>query len=184
MDLLASIALTIDRFMNSGPPFLLSLIYLTIVAVPLTLVHEMGHALAARRLLGGKVHISVGHAGRVGQFQLGQITASINALAFPARFGGFARFDASRATARDIVVIALCGPLASFLGLLIALPLYSAAAPGTIAHGLLWATVLDSVFAVVLNLIPLELGERRGGRARRNDGGIALDAARAIWAVR
>src|SRR5436305_14810707 len=108
---LRSVALGFQDFMNSGPPLLLGLIYLAIVAVPLTFLHEWGHAFAARRLLGGSVKISVGNAGRVAQLRLGQITTSINALSSPTRLAGYAEFDASRASARDVVLIALSGPL-------------------------------------------------------------------------
>ena len=184
MELLSSVALGFQDFMNSGPPLPLDLIYLAIMAVPLTFLHEWGHAFAARRLLRGNVHISVGNAGRVAQLQLGQITASINALSSPTRLAGYAEFDASRARARDVVLIALCGPLASLLGLVVLIPLYSAATPGTIGHGLLWAAVFFSAGAVFLNLIPFTIQERRGGRMNRTDGGLALEAAKLIWELR
>jgi hypothetical protein len=181
---LSSIALGFDHFMKSGPGLVLGLLYLAIVAVPLTFLHEWGHALAARRLLGGDVHISVGNAGRVAQLRLGQITATVNALGSPTRVGGYAEFDASRARARDVVLIALCGPLASLLGLLIVIPLYLAARPETIGHGLLWAAVICSAGEGVLNLVPFDLQDRRGGPIRRTDGGVALDAAKVIWRLR
>ena len=184
MELLSSVALGFQEFMNLAPPLVLALIYLAIVALPLTFLHEWGHAVAARRLLGGTVHISVGNAGRVAEIRLGQITTSINALSSPTGLGGYATFDASRATARDVVLIALCGPLASLLGLLIFIPLYSAANPGTIGHGLLWAAVSWSAFGVLINLIPLNIQERRGSRMMRTDGGLALDAAKVIWQLR
>ena len=181
---LRSIALGLDHFMRSGPGLIPGLICLAIVAVPLTLLHEWGHAVAARRLLGGSVQISVGNAGRVAQLRLGQITATINALGSPARLAGYVEFEASRARARDVLLVALCGPLASLLGFVLVIPFYSAATPGTVGHALLWAAVLWSAGGVLLNLIPFNFQERRGGPTRRTDGAMALDAAKVIWQLR
>jgi Zn-dependent protease len=184
MGFLRTAALGFDHFMKSGPPLPIGLVYLAIVALPLTFLHEWGHAVTARRLLDGSVRISVGNAGRVAHVRLGQITTSINVLSSPTRLAGYAEFDASRATARDVVLIALSGPLASLLGWVVLIALYSAAVPDTIWHGLLWAAVLWSGFAVIFNLIPLSIQERRGGRMKRTDGGLALDAAKVIWQLR
>lgn len=167
----------IAEFMNSGPPFAAALVWITIAAIPVTFLHELGHALAARRLLGGRVHVKVGTAGKLANLRLGQIEASVNAFARPDRVGGYAAFDASRATARDIAWIALAGPFASLAGTLAAALLLSAA-PGTGAvHDFLWAAVACGVFAV-LNIVPFEFQERRDGPKRRTDGLVALAALR------
>jgi hypothetical protein len=184
MGLLSSAALGFDHFMKSGPPLVLALIYIAITSMPVVFLHELGHAVAARRLLGGSVHISAGNAGRVAELRMGQITASINALSSHHQVAGYAEFDATRATARDVVLIALCGPLASLLGLLLLIPLYSAATPGTIGHGVVWAAVAMSGFLVLLNLVPLNFQDRRGAPVERTDGGLALDALKVIWQLR
>lgn len=42
MESLSSIALGFDHFMRSGPPLFLGLVYLAIVTLPLTFLHEWG----------------------------------------------------------------------------------------------------------------------------------------------
>src|SRR4051794_14208217 len=99
------VARAVVNFMNSGPAMPGALVYLALAAIPVTLLHELGHAVVARRLLGGEVSVTVGTAGRLAELQLGHIRVSINALSHPGRRGGVATFDASRARARDIVWI-------------------------------------------------------------------------------
>ena len=55
---------------------------------------------------------------------------------------------------------------------------------GGIVHDLLWAATADSVFAVLLNLIPFGFQERRGGPTLHTDGRVALDAAHALRMLR
>jgi hypothetical protein len=83
MDALYDLVQTILRFMESSPGLPVSLLYLAVAAVPVTLLHEIGHALAARHLLGGEVKVSVGTAGKLAELRLGQLTVFANALAHP-----------------------------------------------------------------------------------------------------
>lgn len=78
-------------------------------------------------------------------------------------------------------VIALAGPAASALGLMVyrAMLRLSPAA----GHDLLWTSTLASVFAVP-NLIPFTYQERRDGPPLRTDGPLALDAARVLGSLR
>lgn len=183
VDFLYGLADTIVRFMDSGPPLLLALLYLTIVGVPATLAHELGHAIAARRLLGAEVGITVGSTAKMVEMRLGEISVSLNALAHPARVAGSAMFNASRATARDVLLIALAGPAASIVGKLITAWALSRVAPAGLAHDLFWAATLAGGFGV-LELVPLTLQERRRGPSIRTDGRLALDALRAARAAR
>jgi hypothetical protein len=169
-------------FMNSASSWYV-LVYIFVAAIPVTLLHELGHALAARALLDTPVQVAVGSIGRFAQLRLGEISMSLNAMASPARVAGSATFDASRATARDILLIALAGPAASAAGLLVAVPALAAVPEHGIAHGLAWAAVLASAFGV-LNLIPMTLQERRGGPNVQTDGRLALDAARVLRSLR
>jgi hypothetical protein len=100
VDALYGIANAIVRFMDSSPGFPVALLYFVIAAVPVTLIHELGHAVAARGLIGGDVHVSIGTAGKLAELQLGKIALAVNALSHPGRATGVAEFDASRATAR------------------------------------------------------------------------------------
>jgi len=182
VDLLYSIADAIVRFMDSGPGLPIDLLYIVIASVPVTLLHELGHAAAARYLLGGEVRVTVGNVGKLAELTLGQIKVAINAFDHPARVAGTAEFDASRATARSVLLIALAGPAASLAGTAITAWALSAAPPGGIVHGLLWAATGVGVFGV-LNLGPLTLHERRDGPVVQTDGRLALDALRIARAL-
>jgi hypothetical protein len=175
VDLLYGIADAIYSFMESGPPMPAAFLYIAVGSVPVTLLHELGHAIAARRLLGSEVEVSVGNAGKIAQVRLGQIDATINVVSQPGRAAGVATFDASRATAEQVLWIALAGPLASLAGVVLATALLSVAPETDIAQGLLWAAVLVGVVGT-LNIIPLEFEERRDGPAVQTDGRVALDA--------
>jgi hypothetical protein len=182
-DALYGMAAAVVSFMDASPQFPQSLFYLALGAVPVTLIHELGHALTARRLLGTPVHVAVGSVGKIAEFELGRISVSLNALGSPTRVAGSATFDASRARAGDILLIALTGPAASAVGLLVSLAMLSASPTTGFAHGVIWATVLGGAFAV-LNLIPFAYQERRGGPRMHTDGRLALDAARALHSLR
>jgi hypothetical protein len=183
VDVLYSLADAIVRFMDSSPGLPISLVYLAVGSLPVTLLHELGHAVAARRLIGGDVQVSVGSAGKLAEMRLGQIALAVNALSYPGRASGVAEFDASRATARDVVLIALAGPATSLFGTVLAAWALSAASPSGVLHDLLWAATLAGVFGV-LNIIPLSVQERRNGPALRSDGRLALDALRVARALR
>jgi hypothetical protein len=138
VDALYNIADAIVRFMDSSPAFPIGLLYLAVAAVPVTLVHELGHAFAARRLIDGDVQVSVGSAGKLAEIQLGKVALAVNALSHPGRAAGVAEFDASRATARDVLLIALAGPAASLAGAVLTAWALSAASPSGVLHDLLW----------------------------------------------
>jgi hypothetical protein len=120
VDLLYGIADAIYSFMESGPPMPAAFLYIAVGSVPVTLLPELGHAFAARRVLGSEVEVSVGNAGKIAQVRLGQIDATINVASHPGRAAGIATFEASRATAEQVLWIALAGPLASLAGVVLA----------------------------------------------------------------
>jgi membrane-associated protease RseP (regulator of RpoE activity) len=183
VELLYNLAEAIARFLDTGPGLVASLIFLMIASIPAIVLHELGHAIAARRLLGVDVQVSVGSAGKLAEMRLGQIALSINALSHPGRIGGAAEFDGSRATARDVLLIALAGPAASLAGTIgTALALSAVSTTGAL-HDLLWVATLVGVTGV-LNLVPLRFQERRHGPTLRTDGRLALDALRVARALR
>ncbi len=182
MDTLYFVAEAIVRFMQSSPPLPIGLLYIAIASIGVTFLHELGHAVAARRLIGGEVWVSVGSVGEIAELQLGRIKVAINALEHPNRVSGAAEFDASRATARDVLLIALAGPAASLAGTVLTAWALSAAPSSGVVHNLLWAATLGGVFGV-LNLVPLTIHERRGGPVIRTDGRLALDALRVVRAL-
>lgn len=137
------------------------------------LIHELGHAIAARALLDADVELSVGNAGPAAELRLGRITARIHALSLRGS-PGEASFGDARATARDVLLVALAGPFASLCGTIVCALLLSAAPSSGIVHDLLWASVGCGVVGVVLNLLPLTLHTSSG--VVRSDGRVALDA--------
>jgi hypothetical protein len=182
MDLLQTIAEAIVDYMDNGPGFLLTLLYSAIAWYPVILLHEFGHAVAAVLLLGEDVDVEVGSAGKLAELQLGRIAVSMNAVAGPGQ-AGVAQFDDSRATARDVLLIALAGPAASLAGTgLTALVLW-AASPGGFLAGVLWAATLLGAGGV-LNLVPFRYQVTRSRPAWRSDGLLALDALRVVHALR
>jgi hypothetical protein len=177
VDLLDGALRGVYDFMEGGPSLLWGLALLTLVAIPLTFLHEWGHALVAHDRLGVPVLISVGEAGRFAQFRLGQIDVSLSLFSRPSGVGGFAAFDPSRASATDVFWIALGGPMMSLTVLMVSLVLYSAAPASGPAHDIAWAMVLDGVFAAI-NLVPMRLRDGHDGPILETDGRVALDAAR------
>lgn len=169
-------------YMNSGPGFPQVVAFIFVGAIPVTLLHELGHALAARALLGTPVSVAIGSVGELAQLRLGEISITINAFAAPVGVAGSASFDASRATARDILLIALAGPAASAAGLVVAILAFDAAPATGIIHGLAWGAVGASIVGV-LNLIPITFEERRNGPKVQTDGRLALDAVRVMHAL-
>jgi hypothetical protein len=171
------------EFMQSRPPFPASLLYLVIAAIPVVLVHELGHAAAARRMIGGDVRISVGNAGKIADLRLGEIEVAIHAIENPLGPPSSASVEWSRATTEDVVSIALAGPLASAYGVALTALLFSAAPAAGFVHDVLWAALFEGIF-LVLNVMPVHFQDRRGGTRYASDGRVALDAIRAARAVR
>jgi hypothetical protein len=179
VDLLYAIASALMDFMNSAPPVLLWLVLIPVVGAPLTLLHELGHALAALRLLGDRVDVVIGTHGRVARVRLGRIALAVNAWAPLAGVAGTASFDDSAARARDVLWIALAGPAVSLAGTVLTAVALGATDRGGLAHHVLWTATALGASAGVLNLIPMSAdGPMSDGL--RSDGRLALDALRAM----
>ena len=144
VDLLYAATQEFVDFMNGSPSLLAFWVYLLIAGLPIILLHELGHALVAVRRLDADVEVTVGNAAKLAQLRLGQVNASIFALRSPLGPAGSASFDASRATAQDVVWIALAGPVVSAIGLVLAMFCFSAAPADGFVHDMLWAAVLTS----------------------------------------
>lgn len=151
-------------YLDDGPGMLAAVVYIAIGAIPATLLHELGHALAALARPDTPVGVAVGSFGKLAEVRLGQSTLSGSA-------------------ARDILWIALAGPLASLAGLAASVAVLGVAPASGVAHDLAWAAVFGNGVGV-LNLIPLRLQERPDGARMHTDGRLALDAARTLRALR
>jgi hypothetical protein len=172
-----------DEAMLAAPMWMFVLTSV-IVFVPVVLAHEFGHALMARRLLPDEpVKITVGTAFEVAQLRLGEISISVNALASPIGQAGVAEFDASRAYARDIVLIALAGPAASTLALVLGIAALAVAPAIEVVRLAISASILFNAFGV-LNIVPLAYRNRRKGPVHHTDGRVVLDAVRVLHALR
>jgi hypothetical protein len=136
----------------------------------------------ARRLIGGEVQVSIGSSGKLAELRLGEVALSVHALSHPGK-AAVAEFDGSRATARDVLMIALAGRAASLVGTVASAWALSAASPSGVLHDLLWAATFVGVFGV-LNLVPFTFQEKRDGPSIRTDGRLALDALHAARALR
>lgn len=182
MDLLYAIAQAIVTFMDGGPGIFTVAPLLLVVGLGTTLLHELGHAAAAEARLGEDVVVTVGGVGRIAELQLGRASVTVNAFGRLGGPAGVAEVDAARATARDVLAIALAGPAVSLVAALLSAWMLTATTDGLL-HDVLWtATVLN--VGGVLNLVPLRLQERRGGPMLRTDGRLALDALRVVRATR
>jgi hypothetical protein len=182
MGVVGALADAVKSFIDSGPGAAAPG-YLLVATIPVVLAHELGHAIVAARRLGGPVHISVGGTGALLRVRLRRLTLAVNAV--PRRSGadGFASFDAARATARDVTLIALAGPAASLLCAVLGAIALSSSARTSVVHNFMWAVTAVGLLGV-LNLVPFDLQERRGGPRLRSDGRLALEAARASRALR
>ena len=85
---------------------------LAVVAAPLALVHELGHASMAVVRLPGKVIVRVGGDKQTATFDLGRIAVRFHPIVRPWRFDAVCLFS-DKATRADTVLIVLAGPAAS-----------------------------------------------------------------------
>lgn len=129
-------------FMNAGPGIFMLLFLGAVTAPAIALLHECGHSLATKLLVGdASIHV--------------------NLLPDPRRPSGFCTYDASRATRLDTIIIALAGPAVSALGAFVAWPLYSQAASSGLWHDVCWMLLASNAGGAALNLMPLRLREGR-----------------------
>jgi hypothetical protein len=101
---------------------------------------------------------------------------------------GEVRWSAERTTILDLLIIALAGPVASFLGGVACLWLASRGDRSSGLHDFLTLAGVNLIaFGCVLNLIPFTLSEgtrSRPGVAVRTDGKLILEALRLVASVR
>jgi hypothetical protein len=169
----------VNDYLDAGPALPVALACLAVVAIPATLLHELGHALAALALLDTPVGVAVGSFGRLAELRLGQIAAA----GAPVGAVQPATFDAGRAEARDILWIAVAGPAVSLAAMLASLAALSLAPEHGVAHDLFWAAAIVNAVGVA-HLLPLKLRDRPDGATLLTDGRLAVDAARTLRALR
>ncbi len=169
------VAQTLNGFFESAPPIPVVVVAAFVVEPLLVLVHELGHALAARALLDTDVVVAVGSKGTLLDRHIGRVHLYVNAFGGVAGASGVAGFDWRGATARDVVLITLAGPVASLAGALLAAWLLGIAPAHGVVHALLWAATFGGVLGA-LNALPFRFQQRRGDPVHRSDGRLALEA--------
>lgn len=183
MDVLLSVLEAFDRFMNAGPQSLVTFLLVLIVVSPvMTLLHELGHATAAIHLLGDEVEVKVGKVGKLLDARIGVLRLRVNGFAPLVGVQGHAMFNQARASAREVIVIALAGPATSACALL-ASALVLAVMPAGLMHDLAWMAACFNAIAF-LNVLPLEFTTKRGEPPTPTDGLVALRAGRVLWQLR
>jgi hypothetical protein len=151
------------------------LVLLELVVYPLsTLIHELGHAVVARRVTRGPVSVVVGRA-PYATFALGRVQVNFSFLpSCGVSYRGVCRFDPSGVSWRNRARIALAGPAATFselcLAALVGVSLWGHA--GVFARNLIGLSLFGLIASVVVNLVP------------RNTGPIANDGAQALAALK
>ena len=154
--------------------FLIMLLVLEFVVQPVsTLIHELGHAAAARRVSTGLVSVTVGR-GPFLSFAIDRVRVNFSFL--PSRgvmIRGVCTSDVRGVSWRDRAVIALAGPAATSVELLVGIGIAAGlwAHAGLLARNLILLSLLGLACSVVVNLVPHKVGI------------IANDGAQAVAAL-
>jgi hypothetical protein len=183
MATLHALAEGLEWFVRASPPAPGLFLYLAAAAIPVMLVHELGHTLVAVRRIGAPVSASGGSTRQLVRIRLRRLSFMVNELGRRADHERSASLSAARTSARDVALIALAGPLTSLVCLLAAEAGLWASHESGFLHNVFWAIAVVSVLGV-FSILPLELQERPGGRRVRTDGRVALYAARAVRTLR
>jgi len=167
-----------------GPPWWVGMLAGSVVGYPALLFHELGHALMAQRLLpDDEVKITLGSGFGVAQARMGRLEVNVKALTSPFGVAGVAEFDASRARAGDVALIALAGPAASTVALLAGLAALTVAPDIEVVRLALGVLTLFNTIGV-LNLVPATYRLSRNEPKRHTDGRVVFDAARVLYELR
>jgi len=145
-----------------------------------TLIHELGHAVVARRVSSGRVSIIVGR-GPYLSFTLRDVRINFSLL--PARgvmIRGVCRHDPAGVSWRARAMIALAGPTTTILELLVGLDVATDFwhGGGPIIRNLLALSLVGLGASAVVNLLPRTTGHRSLARVVSNDGSQAVAALR------
>jgi hypothetical protein len=162
-------------FMNNGPGLIWTVVLSALLAPPITLFHELGHALAARWRLPGSVLVNVGHGKTRWEFAVGGVDFRVGPVMPFEVPAGFCQYDAIGIGARDEAAIALAGPAATLAGLAVTVALLGHV--GGTLHTIMWVAAMTQAFALAICLAPIALTDRHG-RPWQTDGRLALEALR------
>ena len=155
MGVVSDLVYDISVWFQELPSFPVVFVLLTVLGLPTTVIHEVGHGLVARRLTRGTVDIDI----------------HISGLDWSGvcRVGGH-----SDTRMGDILLIIAAGPLASLAQGAAATWLAAMAEPGTPVHAVLACFALAGYLAGVLNFVPLIVG------THRSDGQLIVDVVKCM----
>lgn len=135
------------------PEFPVLLPLVIVLGLPTTLIHELGHGIAANRIAKVGVRIEISFIG--------------------VDWMGLCRLQGGREiSVRDYGIVIAAGPLASLTQGFVAAELAAATVPGTALYAILATFALTGYLAGALNLVPFVHG------ALRSDGRLLLDLGR------
>jgi membrane-associated protease RseP (regulator of RpoE activity) len=176
----------VGAMMDQAPPSpVVWLLAVAVVAAPAVLVHELGHAVVARMLVGGAMTIRVGAPDRGVKLRMGDVTVSLDPVgSFWGPSAGSVKYDTARATNGDALLVLVAGPLASLAAAAATLRIVEVAGPHYgVPHTLMEAFFLSNAMAAA-NLLPFRLRQLRGGRWLSSDGRVIMDAVAELRARR
>jgi hypothetical protein len=156
-----------------------------LIVVPLTvLLHELGHAGMAVLRAQEDVRLQIGGGPVAWRGRLSRIDMAVHPLVMPAGLGGAVSFDATRATAMDVVLVALAGPAVSLIGTVVAWTWFASTPESSWLSPLLAVAALTGLLVTVVNLVPMSIRKRNGAVAWRTDGWHALSASKVLVSLR
>jgi len=156
-----------------------------LIVLPLTvLLHELGHAVMATLRAQPDVRLEVGFGPIAWRGRLARIDMAVHPLVVPAGMGGAVSFDATRASATDVLLVALAGPVTSLIGTVIAWTWFVSTPEDAWISPLLAVAAATGLFVTILNVVPLSIRDRNGAVVWRTDGWHALSAARVLISLR
>jgi hypothetical protein len=166
------------NFMNELPGIGEYLLLTTVLAVPLVLLHEMGHALVAKCLGARDISVLVGGSGPAKRATLVGVDMRIAPGVRPWRFDGLMTFNPSGVSNLGLALIAIAGPAASAVGALVSGHLMGDRHSGSLTNDLLAVATLNGWGAAVLSLVPMRLTDSANPSRPTfaTDGLIALSA--------
>jgi Peptidase family M50 len=177
----------LEAFQNlmDSQPGLVGWVIAQLIVLPLTvLLHELGHAAMAVVRAQPDVRLEVGSGPIAWRGRLARIDMAVHPLVVPAGMGGAVSFDATRASATDVLLVALAGPVASLIGTVIAWIWFASTPDDAGLASLLAVAAATGLFVTIVNLAPMSIRDRNGAVMWRTDGWHALSAAKILVSLR
>ena len=154
--------------------FFLALVFGIFVAGPaLTLLHELGHGVAAVLLTSGRVTVAQGHDPPLLRFGLGRLDVRLRPVTGPRfAFYGYYEYGEDGSSRRRSIAIIAAGPVVSLLA---AAGASAIAVPVTgIGAWLAWVVVVMAMNQFLVTAIPMRYGRLFGPYAGWESDGLAV----------